>query len=78
MAKKKRTVNKKRATKQNKPKKDSFMGFLKSERTHFLAGVVVAFIGLFVFLSIISFLFTGEAFFSYVTNKSFFELVKDK
>ncbi|NLA61954.1 MAG: DNA translocase FtsK [Bacteroidales bacterium] len=78
MAKKKRTVNKKRATKQNKPKKDSFMGFLKSERTHFLAGVVVAFIGLFVFLSMTSFLFTGEADFSKVTNKTFFELVNDK
>ena len=78
MAKKKRTVNKKRATKQNKPKKSSFITFLKSERTHFLAGVVVAFIGLFVFLSMTSFLFTGEADFSKVTNKTFFELVNDK
>lgn len=78
MAKKKKTINKKRPANRSKSKKNSIMIFLKNERTHFLIGVVVAFIGLFVFLSITSFLFTGEADHSKVTNKTFFELVNDK
>ena len=78
MAKKKRTTNRRKTTNRSKSKKDTFVSFLKSERTHFLFGVVIAFIGLFIFLSMVSFLFTGEADFSKVTNKSFFELVNDK
>ena len=78
MAKKKRTVTKKKITKGSKSKRNAFINFAKSERTHFLFGVVAAFIGLFIFLSMISFLFTGEADFSEVTNKTFFELVNDK
>ena len=78
MAKKKRTTNRRKTTNRSKSKKDAFVSFLKSERTHFLFGVVIAFIGLFIFLSMVSFLFTGEADFSKVTNKSFFELVNDK
>ena len=78
MAKKKRTTKRRKTTKGSMSKRDSFVSFIKSERTHFLFGVVIAFIGLFIFLSMISFLFTGEADFSKVTNKSFFELVNDK
>ena len=78
MAKKKRTTNRKKSTNRSNSNKESFKRFIKSERTHFLFGVVVAFIGLFIFLSITSFFFTGEADFSKVTNKTFFELVRDK
>ncbi|NLZ96228.1 MAG: DNA translocase FtsK [Bacteroidales bacterium] len=78
MAKKKRKATRRKTTNRSKSKKDSFVSFLKNERTHFLFGVVIAFIGLFIFLSVISFLFTGEADFSKVTNKTFFELVNDK
>ena len=77
MAKKKRVVNKKRATTQNKSKKRALINFLKSERTHFLFGVVVAFIGLYVFLGMISFLFTGGADQSKVINKTYTEIIKN-
>ncbi len=78
MAKKRRIVKRKKTSSRKKTKKSSLNNFLKSERTHFLAGVVVAFTGLFVFLSMISFLFTGGADQSKVINKTFFELVNDK
>ena len=77
MGKKKRVI-KKKPTNRSKSKKNAFTSFLKSERTHFLAGVVISFIGLFIFLSMISFLFTGGADQSKVINKTFFELVNDK
>ncbi|MDD3356689.1 MAG: DNA translocase FtsK 4TM domain-containing protein [Dysgonamonadaceae bacterium] len=78
MAKKRKLVKRKKTSSRKKTKKSSLNNFLKSERTHFLAGVVVAFTGLFVFLSMISFLFTGGADQSKVINKTFFELVNDK
>ncbi|HCC86197.1 MAG TPA: cell division protein FtsK, partial [Porphyromonadaceae bacterium] len=52
------------------------LAFLKNERVHFLAGVVIAFIGIFLLLAIISFFFTGAADQSKVLNLSFFELVR--
>ena len=78
MAKKKRTVRKRSTASKNKSKKNTIANFFKSERAHFLAGVVIAFIGLFVFLSMISFFFTGGADQSKVDNKTFFELINDK
>ncbi|MDD4728435.1 MAG: DNA translocase FtsK [Dysgonamonadaceae bacterium] len=78
MGKKKKIIRKRKTTRKSNTKKSTFLGFLKSERTHFLAGVVVAFIGLFIFLSMISFFFTGGADQSKVLNKTYFELVKDK
>jgi len=50
--------------------------FIKSERTHFILGVIVAFIGIFMLLAIISFFFTGAADQSKVLNKSFMELIR--
>ncbi len=78
MAKKKRTIIKRSTASKSKTKKNSIANFFKSERTHFLAGVVIAFIGLFIFLSMLSFFFTGGADQSKVDNKSFFELVNEK
>ncbi len=78
MAKKKRIIKKRKTTNRSKSKKNSLINFFKSERTHFLFGVVISFIGLFIFLSMISFLFTGGADQSKVMNKTFFELVNDK
>ncbi len=52
------------------------MHFIKSERTHFILGVIVAFIGIFMLLAIISFFFTGAADQSKVLNKSFMELIR--
>lgn len=77
MAKKKINIKKKRSTKRGKKKKNTFVSFFKNERTHFLLGVVTAFIGLFVFISMLSFLFTGGADQSKVINKTFFEIVND-
>ncbi len=78
MAKKKRIIKKRSVTSRKKTKTTSLVNFFKSERTHFLVGVVTAFIGLFIFLSIISFFFTGGADQSKVDNKTFFEIVNDK
>ena len=78
MAKKKRIIKKQSVTNRKKTKTNSISNFVKSERTHFLVGVVTAFIGLFIFLSIISFFFTGGADQSKVDNKTFFEIVNDK
>src|SRR5690554_3845441 len=77
MAKKKRIKRKSKTANQSKSKKNAFINFLKSERTQFLVGVIVAFIGLFIFLSMISFLFTGGADQSKVINKTYTEIVKD-
>ena len=78
MGKKKKIVRKGKTKRKSNTKKSTFLGFLKSERTQFLVGVVVAFIGLFILLSMISFFFTGGADQSKVLNKTYFELVKDK
>ena len=78
MAKKKKIVRKRSTSNRSKSKKSTLVNFFKSERVHFLAGVVIAFIGLFVFLSMISFFFTGGADQSKVDNKTFFELINDK
>ena len=78
MAKKKRIIKKQSVTNRKKTKTNSISNFVNSERTHFLVGVVTAFIGLFIFLSIISFFFTGGADQSKVDNKTFFEIVNDK
>ena len=54
----------------------SWFGFLKSERLHFITGVITAFIGIFMLMAIISFFFTGAADQSKILNKSFLELVR--
>lgn len=73
MAKKKVTKGKK-----DQNKLTSFIEFAKKERTRFLAGVCIAFIGAFILLGQISFFFTGAADQSKVENKSFFELIIHK
>ena len=45
---------------------------------HFIFGVLVAFLGIFTLLAIVSFFFTGAADQSKVLNKSFWELTQDK
>ncbi|MDD2514306.1 MAG: DNA translocase FtsK 4TM domain-containing protein [Proteiniphilum sp.] len=71
MAKRKR----KRTTTSRKKKINRF-AFLSNERVHFLTGVVIAFIGIFLLLAITSFFFTGAADQSKVLNRSFFELIR--
>jgi S-DNA-T family DNA segregation ATPase FtsK/SpoIIIE len=75
MAKRKKTVKKKNAP--SGKKQNGFILFLKSERTQFVFGLIVAFAGLFMLLSIVSFFFTGAADQSKVLNRSFFELIRD-
>lgn len=57
-------------------KKTPWFSFLKSERLHFITGVITAFIGIFMLLAIVSFFFTGAADQSKVLNKSFLELIR--
>ncbi|WP_286847270.1 MULTISPECIES: FtsK/SpoIIIE family DNA translocase [unclassified Proteiniphilum] len=72
--KKKRTLRKKTTSSQKQ--ENEFITFLKSERLRFIMGVVVAFIGIFMLLAIISFFFTGAADQSKVLNKSFMQLIR--
>ncbi len=76
MAKAKKNIKRKRSASQKSDNK--WIEFFKSERLHFLVGVLIAFVGIFIFLSIVSFFFTGAADQSKVLNRSFVELVNDK
>jgi S-DNA-T family DNA segregation ATPase FtsK/SpoIIIE len=76
MAKRKRIIRKK--TSSSREKKYRFIEFIKSDRTQFIFGLIVAFAGLFTLLAIVSFFFTGAADQSKVLNRSFFELIRDK
>lgn len=60
----------------NRKKKTAWLNLLKSERLHFIAGVITAFIGIFMLLAIVSFFFTGAADQSKILNKSFSELIR--
>ena len=71
MTKRKRTTKKKPASSQ---KGNRFITFLKSERTLFVLGLLLAFSGLFILLSIVSFFFTGATDQSKL-NESFFRLI---
>ena len=73
MAKKKR-----RRTSTTKKNSAILLHFLKSERTHFIFGVIIAFIGIFMLLSIFSFFFTGAADQSIVLNTSYRDLVRSE
>lgn len=57
-------------------KETSWFSFLKSERLHFITGVITAFVGIFMLMAIVSFFFTGAADQSKVLNKSLLELIR--
>ncbi len=76
MVKAKKNIKRKRSASQKSDNK--WIEFFKSERLHFLLGVIIAFAGIFIFLSMVSFPFTGAADQSKVLNRSFVELVNDK
>ncbi len=76
MVKAKKNIKRKRSASQKSDNK--WIEFFKNERLHFLVGVLIAFVGIFIFLSIVSFFFTGAADQSKVLNRSFVELVNDK
>jgi S-DNA-T family DNA segregation ATPase FtsK/SpoIIIE len=76
MVKAKKNIKRKRSV--SRKKNSQWLDFLKSERLHFLLGVIIAFAGIFIFLSMVSFPFTGAADQSKVLNRSFIELVNDK
>lgn len=78
MRKSKKRYKGKRSTSCKTKKEHSLIAFFKSERTHFLTGVVVGFAGLFVLIAMLSFFFTGAADQSKVLNKTFWELINDK
>ncbi|OPZ31788.1 MAG: DNA translocase SpoIIIE [Bacteroidetes bacterium ADurb.BinA174] len=78
MAKSTKRKRKKSTTSTAKKRRTVVINFLKNERVHFIFGVLVAFLGIFTLLAIISFFFTGAADQSKVLNKSFWELTQDK
>lgn len=70
----KKTVQKKKA-----PSKGArFLEFIKKERTRFLLGVCLAFIGAYILLGQVSFFVTGAADQSKVVNRYFFDLISHK
>lgn len=70
----KKTVQKKKT----QSKGAAFIEFIKRERTKFLLGVCLSFIGAYILLGEISFFFTGAADQSKVTNKYFLDLISHK
>jgi S-DNA-T family DNA segregation ATPase FtsK/SpoIIIE len=67
---------KRKRTSPSKKKRTDWLHLFKSERTQFILGVIVAFVGIFMLLAIISFFFTGAADQSKVLNVSFWQLIR--
>lgn len=78
MAKSTKRKRKKTTTATARKRRTAIISFLKNERVRFIFGVLIAFLGIFTLLAIISFFFTGAADQSKVLNKSFWELTQDK
>jgi len=70
------TKRKKKRPSITRKKETSWFSFLKSERLHFITGVITAFVGIFMLMAIVSFFFTGAADQSKVLNKSLIELIR--
>jgi S-DNA-T family DNA segregation ATPase FtsK/SpoIIIE len=70
----KKTIRKKKTL----SKGAQFLEFIKKERTRFLLGVCLAFIGAYILLGEISFFVTGAADQSKVENRYFFDLISHK
>lgn len=71
-------AKKSKKKKKNTKTTSNVLRFLRSERGHFLIGVCIIFIALFVFIGMISFFFTGSADQSKVANKYFLDLIIHK
>lgn len=71
-------AKKSKKKKKNTKTTSNVLRFLRSERGHFLIGVCIIFIALFVFIGMISFFFTGAADQSKVANKYFLDLIIHK
>lgn len=56
----------------------NILKFFKSERVHFVFGVLIAFFGIFALLAIVSFFFSGAADQSLVENRTLWSLIRDK
>ncbi len=78
MAKSTKRKRKKTTAPTARKRSAAIISFLKNERVRFIFGVLVAFLGIFTLLAIVSFFFTGAADQSKVLNKSFWELTQDK
>lgn len=70
--------NKNKSKKVNTFNKDNILRYIKSERGHFLIGVCIVFISLYIIIGMISFFFTGAADQSRVMNKHFIDLISHK
>lgn len=71
-------VKKSKRKKKSAKTTSNVLRFLRSERGHFLIGVCVIFIALFMLIGMISFFFTGAADQSKVSNKYFLDLIIHK
>ncbi|NDV70067.1 DNA translocase FtsK [Dysgonomonas sp. 25] len=69
---------KKTVKKQKKSTLQKLIELFRKDRSHFLLGVSIAFIGAYILLAQVSFFFTGAADQSKVINRSFWELISQK
>ncbi len=70
--------NKSKNKKAGQINKNSILRYIKSERGHFLIGVCIVFVSLYIIIGMISFFFTGAADQSKVMNKHFIDLISHK
>lgn len=71
-------VKKKNTKKKNTSTIAIILRFLRSERGHFLMGVCLVFVALFILIGMVSFFFTGATDQSKVANKNFLDLITHK
>lgn len=74
MTKKRKT--KRKRTKASNSTWNKITAFIKNERVQFVFGVLIAFLGIYLFLAIVSFFFTGDADTKIVSSQTYREYVK--
>lgn len=75
---KKKTTRRKNARSTVKKKSNALHSFFKNERVHFIFGVLIVFLGIYLLLAIVSFFSTGAADQSIVQNISYKEYISHK
>lgn len=74
----KKTTRKRPAASSAKKRRENVIAFFKNERVRFILGVLVAFLGIYILLAILSFFFTGAADQSIVSNFTYKEYISRK
>lgn len=78
MAKRKKSTKRRTRGTSAKKRSENLMAFFRNERVRFIFGVLIAFLGIYLFLAIVSFFFTGANDQSIVQNIPFKEYIRHK